>query len=418
MIARPDSVSRKDANISAKHHWRTYADNLDGVTESHKRRTRRYRILGHAQSLLIKADVRSERSGNVHRTRMCHAATSHSSDSVTISLTKDELNSEATITGVQTCGCVWACPVCVHKVMIEKGQLIQKAIAWSDTVGLIPVMITLTASHHAGMSLKWFRDRFKAAYQTFTNHRKWRDFKRIFGVRHHIANVEITRGDNGWHYHKHLLLFMDKTVISQSLDGKEVYNFLAQYWLDCLAKNELTGIDEIALDVSTHGNVGEQYLTKIGLSHKEGNLEFELTGQVNKSGMSIWDILKRSYSGNEYYSYLYLEFVREMTGENFLTCSHGLNDILEELKLPESEGDNAPKTAEFEEWLDLSPRMWYVVKKAKIYHEILDIAARSRNVVKVIEHIRHTHDELIRLGEWLPPLHMKPDWIDSLEGSE
>lgn len=413
-----NEVSWKDANISAKIGIRTYVDRFDGLSNTHVKRSHRYRLLGHAQKLLMKADIRSERSGNVHRTRMCHASLAHGSEAVTIQLNKDELKSEAIISGVQTCGCVWSCPVCVHKVMIEKGELIQKAIAWADEVGLIPIMVTLTASHHSGMKLGYFRDRFKSAYQLFTNHRKWRDFKRIFGVRHHIANVEITRGDSGWHYHKHLLLFVEKTVISQSLEGKEVYDFLAKYWLDCLNKNELNGIEEIALDVSTHGNVGEKYLTKIGITHREGNLEFELTGQQNKSGFTIWDILKRSYAGNEYYSSLYLEYVETMTGENFLTCSHGLKDILDDYRLPDSDSEKEAETSDFEDWLELSPRMWYIVKKAKIYHEILDIAARSRSVVKVIEHIRHTHDELLRLGQWIPPLHVKPDWINEMEGSE
>jgi hypothetical protein len=408
MITRPQSyesaVAWKDANISAAH----LKDNVSG---RHKKRSREFKLLGHAQNIMIENNITSSRAGNPHRTRFCHAVRAYGENFVTLDINQDETKSEARISSVQTCGCVWTCPVCVSRIMVEKGNMVRKALAWADASTLIPVMVTLTASHNAHTRLAEFKDAFKSAYQHFTNRRKWRNFKQIFGVQHHIANVEVTHGVNGWHYHKHLLLFLDKTVLSQANPYEKIQEFLSNDWLDCLQKQDLQGLDGIALKVSTHANIGEHYLSKLGLSTVAGDLAYEITGQSNKESRTVFDLLRHSYYGDKLATALYLEFARVMTGENFITCSHGLPDLLEVFQeaVQETKVRNAQDT--FEEFMVLPSRYWYVVKKAKIYHEVLDVAASSREPKKVLELIRHRARELHDAGKWIPPDDMKPDIV-------
>jgi hypothetical protein len=406
-----NALSWKDANISA-------IGSNAGVSERHKKRSREFKLLGHAQKLMIENNITSPRSSNPHRTRLCHAVRAYGQDFVTLEINQDENNSEARISSVQTCGCVWTCPVCVSRIMVEKGEMVRKALAWADSSGLIPVMVTLTASHNAHTELAYSRDSFKSAYRLFTNRRKWKNFKKLFGVQHHIANVEVTHGVNGWHYHKHMLLFLEKSVLSQANPYEKIQEMLSKDWLDCLYKNDLSGLDGIALKVSTHANIGEHYLSKMGLSTVAGDLAYEITGQANKESRSVFDLLRHSYYGDELSSALYLQFAREMTGENFITCSHGLPDLLDAFEMPvqESKVRNAQDT--FEEFMVIPSRYWYVVKKAKIYHEVMDVAASSREPKKVLELIRHRARELHDAGIWIPPDDMKReivwDWTERL----
>lgn len=386
----------KDANISAN----TY--NLDAVSDRHKNKSKRFRMLGHAQNLLIESNVTSPRSDNPHRTRYCHAVRAYGQNAIALKMNDDELQSEASIGNVQTCGCIWSCPVCAARVSLEKARYVEKAMAWAEHSKLIPVMVTLTASHHAGMKLADFKYSFKSAYQLFTNRRKWREFKEKIGVLHHITNTEITYGDNGWHYHKHMLLFLDKSVIASTITDETLHDMLSADWLDCLEKRGLLGLEGIALKATTHGNIGEKYLTKLGIEASPGQLQYELTGQENKQGSTnIWDILRFSYYGDERMSRLYIEYVQAMTGENFLTCSHGLKDLLDEFEFELSETEN-----EAEERMKIvaliHPQHWFVVKKAKIYHDVLDILARTRDPARVFDYIRDTGLELARQGVWLP----------------
>lgn len=402
MLTTPDNaLTWKEANISA-------ASQNVAVTKAQNKRSFRYRMLGHAQTLLIENDVKSGRDDNLHRTRKCHAVRAFGQENIMLQLSTDPQQSEAKITQVQTCGCVWSCPVCVATVMLEKAELVLKALKWAEKSNLIPVMVTLTAQHNIYMKLSDFSAKVKKSYQLFTNRRKWRKFKELFGVAHHISNVEVTYGSHGWHYHKHLILFLDKNVLSQANPYDKIQEFLQRDWLDCLQKNQLTGKDGIALQVSTHHNIGEKYLSKMGIKFDEKNLVYEVTSAETKSSVTVFDLLKRSYYGDTAAGALYLEFVETMTGENFMTCSHGLHDLIDDIELEKEEIDKP----EIVDWMWFTPKAWYIVKKAKIYHEILDIAATSRDVRAVRELIKHRARELLDAGHWIPPRDMKNEVVE------
>lgn len=363
----------KDADISA----------APGILAAkHRNRAHNFKLLGCAQKLLIDANVTSPRTGNPHRTRFCHAVVARNQEYVAIELSGDETHSEARISNVQTCGCLWSCPVCAQRIMVEKGMLVKQALAWAADSNLVPVMVTLTASHNLGDRLESFKDKFKSAYQLFTNRRSWRSFKESFGVKHHITNTEITRTDNGWHYHKHMLLFVEKNVIVTDLASDAINAILTREWLDALQKRGLYASLEHGLVVSAHGNIGEMYLTKMGIVVNDvGDLSYEMTSQDSKSSRSIWDILRHASYGDEASQLLYVEFVQAMTGENFLTCSHGLCDLIEPYSIEE---DAAEEKKVWRHLIGIKPEAWRVVRTAGAYHQILDVAAtfRTRAAVK------------------------------------
>lgn len=371
--------------------------NTANISSAQQKTVKKYTLLNHVQRLATDANLLSKRSGNPHRVRFCHAHRAFGSDAITIKLSGNDVhNSTASFGGLQTCGSVWACPVCAARIAVEKGQEILKALEWAKQENLAPVMIALTARHHAGMQLAWFKDLFKGAWEMFSSGRRWRFFKKKYGIKHHIVNREVTRGDCGWHYHMHLLLFLDfgelKAAAADSLQKD-----LEAFWIECLEKHGLEGIPEIALLVSSHGNVGKNYLTKIGITinEKDGKLEYEMTSSDTKKGRSIWDIARHSYYGDEEASRLYLEFVEAMQDTNFITFSHGLSDLLENIELPEKE---SPADSEKTDFAEISPYWWSIVRRAGAMGKILEQAAISRDIAHLRECLWAWQEELIDAG--------------------
>lgn len=377
----------------------TTLGNDANISAACKNRVRKYRALGYARHLLIKYNVRNRNGTNPHRTRFCHAVKARNEKHITLKLNTNDINSDAAIGGVQTCGSIWSCPVCASRKAVEKGRFVQNAIAWAGDNGLIPVMVSLTARHHARMPLKAFKTAFKAAWGDFTNRRSWKAFKRNFGAVHWVANREVTHGENGWHYHMHWLVFVDKRVLAVTT-GEALQQKLTPDWLHCLERQGMDGLPEFALRVSAHGNVGEKYLIKIGLTveSKDDDLHYELTGGMNKKGSrTVWDILRHAYYGDGNSERLYIEYVEAMQGDNFITTSHGLTECVENWLDEQAEPE--PEAPTLHAWVTISDEIWAYVVAANAFDKVIDCAARYRSIPKLRELLTSLRDELMADGK-------------------
>lgn len=368
--------------------------NAAHIAAANEIRIKKFKLLGYAQYLLKKRNVKNSRGTQPHRTSFCCWMKTHTAENVVIRLSTNDINSEASIGRVQTCRSIWACPVCAPRLATEKGKEIQQAIAWGDANDLIPVMVTLTARHNYRMPLKSFKTAFKAAWSHFTNRRAWRAFKENFGVIHHVANREITYGKSGWHYHMHFLIWMERRAIALA-GGQGVEKVLTPDWLDALRREGLSGLDDVALKVTAHGNVGEKYLTKLGLtvSSDDDDLHYELTGTMNKKdSRTIWDILRHASYGDKESARLYIEFVEAMQGDNFLTWSHDFHDIVQAWAEQNIESEEKPEKMPV--WAHISNEAWAWVVQANAIPEVLDNAARFRSIPKLMELLETIRDEL------------------------
>jgi hypothetical protein len=376
--------------------------NTANISARASKSVKKYTLLGHAQKLLTDANVLSKRSGKEHRTRTCLRNRSHGSESITINMKRTKQGMTASYGGLQTCESIWACPVCASRIAVEKGEQVLKALEWAKQENLAPAMIALTASHDAGMSLRWFMEKFKAAWEMFSGHSRWRKFKKKYGIKHYIANREVTRGNNGWHYHMHLLLFLDFGALKSS-EETNLQTDLETLWLECLEHNRLSGIEGIALNVSAHKNVGQTYLTKIGITinEKDGKLEYEMTSTETKKGKSIWDILRHSYYGDEAASALYIEFVQAMQDTNFITLSHGLPDLLEDIQLPALEEAAAAAEEASTAWAEIAPWAWKVIRRSGAMGKVLEQAIIWQSVDHLREMLANFLDEQEKPDVWV-----------------
>lgn len=372
-----------DALISAKHYFRA---------ESQYKKENKFALLDFARLVLQKHDVRSSKTGKEHRTRFCLATRIDSTIDVGITLNSNPDKSRAGFVNLQTCRSICSCPVCAERLMLEHAQDVKKALLWAENEGKLPVLVSLTAAHHAGMKLADFKAQFKAAWRMFSNHRTWRDYKDKFQIEHWFASRECTREaieDNGWHYHMHMLVFVNKGAIFNAGTPENMQDKFTDFWLKCLEAKGLTGSREHACDVRSGANVGSEYLTKLGVSETvKGDLEYEITGGGNK-GKNIWTVLQDAMFGDIRSEYLYLEYVQAMQGENWITTSHGFQELIADIELPAADEASSDKLVL---WMNISPDAWRVVVRNRAVHMVLRAAALYRDESKVLEYIERLRE--------------------------
>ncbi len=126
--------------------------------------------------------------------------------------------------GVQTCGSIWACPVCQAKIRNARSVEISEFTAeWIRRGGEV-YMVTLTAPHDLGMALSLLMVLISNAFTSVIGGRAWagapeRPSKRggmlpaVPGIRDQlgiagtIRALEVTYGQHGWHPHLHVLVY-------------------------------------------------------------------------------------------------------------------------------------------------------------------------------------------------------------------
>lgn len=366
------------------------ANKLSTYPESNKNKSTvaRLKLLDTARRILARADVKNSGGINAHRTRYCHAVHAFNQQ-VTITMNTSEDASRAGLRGVQTCGSISACPVCATRKMVEYGENIRKALIWAEQNNLRPIMMTLTARHTRQMTLKYFKDAFRDAYNMFQRHRHWRKLKESLNIVHSIISREITYGANGWHYHMHLLFFVPVSSVKHAQSKTWQVQSMQSLWIDALENNGLDGIEKTALDVSS-GSKNKTYLAKLSFEvDKSGDLAYELTGNANK-GKTVWDFLAMAHYGDIGAQSLYLEYVEEMIGHKWITYSNGLLDASKDIEL---DSQPVPKNQILHDWLTVDTKTWYAVARLNKVSVVIRAAARWRDKKRLRELLGQIHDE-------------------------
>lgn len=414
------------ANISSAMH-------TEAVKTPKKNRNliERYRYLSHAQRLLSDANVRNRSKSRLHRTCSCHAYKSFVADSIEIRT--DGKN--CSYSGLQTCGSVWACPVCAARIAVERAGRIQKAIQWAKENKLIPVLVSFTTYHHFESSLRWLLNAQRRAWQYFSNGRPWRRIMKKFGMKRWIMCRETTFGENGWHPHMHGLFFASAALVMAAEDaGESLEDFLKKRWMKACEREGLYASYERGCDVRADSDVKASYLAKMGVSQVSGHMVYEMTGNQNK-GRSHWQLLRSSmrFNGGDGEEDLdgqrYTEFVRESHGRNWITWSDGfadeigLNDVTDEV-LAEDSG-----AVEKETLYAVSDVEWIPVRWLRRQSELLELATETQSPLQIKQYLRSLREEFldklgdrvdsvrcaVRVWDSLPPDHVRkqPPDIDT-----
>ena len=250
-----------------------------------------------------------------------------------IQVLKSVEHGTASYGGLQTCGSVWACPVCAAKISERRRAEVLAAMTAWKAQGNTVNMLTLTCPHQRSDDLSELLVKQAKALNYFWKDRQAKTVFYEMGTVGHIKATETTHGrlspyNNGWHPHYHILLFNSPEphlMRFKTLLGEQMTDWQVRLYLRWANACKLAGLGEpsyqhgLKLD---DGAKADRYISKWGL-------EDEVTkGHTKKaiSGETPFDLLRALQADptDRQAAALFIEFATVFKGKRQLRWSKGL----------------------------------------------------------------------------------------------
>ncbi len=243
--------------------------------------------------------------------------------------------------GLMKCGQGWICPVCAQRLALVRRAQLRLAMDNARTLYL-PLLVTYTCQHRRGEPLARVLGGMLDAYRQMRQQRLWRTYKDEYLIQGETRAMEITYGDNGWHPHFHVILWLSIDALGLIKTDAGDYrltditdaleNHLTSMWIHHLETNGLTGLRGPALNIRSGWDTLDDYVTKSGRvlpasGEKWGIAEEATMSQLKKShadGKTPWDLLIESFCGVPEAGALFVEYARSIKGRSGLQWSPGL----------------------------------------------------------------------------------------------
>lgn len=232
---------------------------------------------------------------------------------------------------LMTCGSVWHCPVCASKISERRRlDLVQGVQNWQAQGGQV-LLLTLTVPHYQNDSCQKILNGILDAYRRMTNRQTFKKLSGVVKLAGRVRALEVTYGENGWHVHLHVLLFLGGRVIPEDLQDS-----ILPMWSSAAVAAGLPEPSKFHGVKVDNGDLAAQYVGKWGLEH-------EMTkGHTKKSkeGYSPFDLLRVACwsiscaSGRfldddpDKASRLFKEYAVTFKGRRQLVWSAGLRELL------------------------------------------------------------------------------------------
>ena len=236
----------------------------------------------------------------------------------------------ASYSGLQTCGSVWACPVCAAKIAERRRAELVGAMAAHKASGGLVNMLTLTTPHQRTDNLAELLAKQKKALAAFWADRSVKAVMQDMGTIGQVRALEVTHGrlspqNNGWHPHYHVLLFCGSGVDLARFDAPQMKDWAVRLYLRWFACCERAGLGAPSFEhgLKLHdGSKAAAYASKWGL-------EDEMTkGHTKKAinGETPFDFLRAFLAdkSDKVAAALFREFALTFKGKRQLFWSPGL----------------------------------------------------------------------------------------------
>lgn len=349
--------------------------------ETQKRRglrAERYRLLGGARQIFMAEGHRQELEfpANFHKTAKCRFARLGMTQ-----IHRSRQHSVAFYGGLETCGSVWACPVCSAKVQERRREEIAQAFDWAYARGKKMVMVTLTFPHYQWSDLPQMMTQQADALRRLRSGKVWQRVKARAGYGGLIRALEITFGKSGWHPHTH-----EVWVVDADCDVEWLRAEILRRWEACCTRAGLLpetpteellwGFRQHSVDVIDNARSSE-YLAKMDdEAHWGADRELAKASTKRSQGKHPFGLLDDACGGSKRAAQLFLDYALAMKGKRQLFWSRGLKaavglEDLDDEAIAEESRDNADLLAL------LTKDQWLQVLADKARAEILDIAEDS-----------------------------------------
>jgi hypothetical protein len=334
------------------------------IPEKKKATVREVRLQRFALQSVVRRILPKSRTAKCLRLRQGEGSKWNTKD---IQVWRSQDHQSAHYSGLQTCGSVWSCPVCAAKISERRRAEVLSAMDQHQKNGGAVLMLTLTNPHTLTDDLSAMvnaqgkaMDRFKGARAT----------KAIFAAMGHVGNIrawEVTFGQNGWHPHFHILLFVDS--------GLNLEDFRFAFWEAWSNACRLAGLPQPSLAHGVRlddGNAASEYISK-GM----WGLDREITkGHIKKArkGFTPFDLLRLYLAEDgDWAAERFREYAEVFKGKNQLLWSKGLKSLFDVVERSDEE-----TAAQIEETAVLLGQIeieqWRLVLKFDVRGELLELA--------------------------------------------
>ena len=253
---------------------------------------------------------------------------------------------------LETCSSVWVCPICSTKISEKRKNELSGAIKLQEDRGGCVMLWTVTIQHSIRDSYKKNLDSLGASLVRLIDRTSGKTLLEKMGCEGRIRGLESTWGQNGWHPHFHLLLFLEKPLTPKEIAFYD--DALSTLWRSSCLSSGLNLTNKYGSKLQD-GSYAAAYVANWGLAS-------ELTkGHTKKScdGYSAFDFLRvieGTYKGNglpisaDQATELFREFAFTMKGKKQLSWSRCLADLLGIVKVKTDEeiiNDGSDETEKF-----------------------------------------------------------------------
>lgn len=235
--------------------------------------------------------------------------------------------------GVQSCGSIWACPVCSAKIRQRRAAELERGIlSHLDAGGGVAVQV-LTLPHDAGDRLEGTFDTVAKGWKRVQSGRAWQRLKDELGLCGTFRATEVTHGPNGWHPHVHVLFFFERLPSASTLARLEshVYAVWSRYVEGQGFRRPMQswcGVEPVRrreqiADYLTKAVAGDGWSVAIEVTRHD--LKAGRDDDTRRGHRTPWQILQDfSQTGDEADLGLWLEYERVTKGRRAMSWSRGL----------------------------------------------------------------------------------------------
>jgi hypothetical protein len=229
-----------------------------------------------------------------------------------------------------TCGLAWTCPMCGPKIAAERATDIALAISEHHARGGQIGFFTMTVRHSRAQSLVELLNGLTGAWTTVRQskvpRRLWRALSSGW-----IKRLEVTLGENGWHPHLHLLVFLNPGTTQAQLD--ELAAAVTAAWGNSLERQGLGrihsehGVTAKLLDLSAaHEKVAEYVAKSAALELASPGTKTARKSSSRTPLQLLADLARDGLADDQA---RWREFERSMKGKSQIRWSQGLRaDLL------------------------------------------------------------------------------------------
>jgi hypothetical protein len=248
----------------------------------------------------------------------------------------------------------------------ELRQGVEAAVAGGGSV----LHLTYTVRHQRGDQLAALLAAFGTAYSRMVGHRTYRELiSKTYGIMGAVRGQEVTHGDNGWHPHYHVLLFLSRPLTDLQLQHLEAE--IRALWERSAATQNL-GMNRAGLVVRASSLAASGYVAKWGVEEEMAKSHLK-TGRAGSR--SPWGLLRAYADGDGQAAHLWREYATVFKGKRQLVWSAGLRALLG-LEDERSDGEIAadkPADAVHLGWVMFSD--WMLVLRWGMRGKLLNLAS-------------------------------------------